>query len=163
MDILIPFWNNKAEIGLLETAARAAVMFTILLTIIRIAGMRPFGKETPLDILLTILLGSVAARGIIGATPFFSSVAGCIVLVGIHRLLARITFFSQQVGKQVKGEPKLLYKNGSFIQEHMKHTNITENDIMEELRASLHMNSLSGISEIYFERTGQISFIQKDK
>jgi hypothetical protein len=34
---------------------------------------------------------------------------------------------------------------------------------MEELRASLHMNSLSGISEIYFERTGQISFIQKDK
>jgi uncharacterized membrane protein YcaP (DUF421 family) len=44
---------------------------------------------------------------------------------------------------------------------NMKKSNITEADIREALRRTLHMDSLDSISEVYLERTGEISFVMQ--
>jgi len=153
-------WGIKEDITIPEIAARAVVMFVLMVLMIRLAGMRSFGKGDVFDNILTILLGSVLARGIVGATPFLSAVAAGVVITGVHSLLSNISFYSHQIGKVVKGEHLLLYKNGRFIKENMDKVNISTHDIEEQMRLTLHKTSLEGIESIYFERTGEISFIK---
>lgn len=161
MDFITDVWGVNTEIGLIEVAARAAAMFILLLLMLRFFGMRFFGKTEPFDIVIAILLGSVAGRGIVGASPFFSAVAGCLALIMIHEIMAKLSFFNKAIGKRLKGEPILLFTNGEFRQENMKSINITEHDVFEELRYSLHMKTMEQIEDVYFERNGHISFILK--
>jgi uncharacterized membrane protein YcaP (DUF421 family) len=154
-------WGTHDEIGLLECAARAAVMFVLMIIMIRLSGMRSFGKGDVFDNILTILLGAVLARGIVGATPFLSALAGGITIMIIHNLLSNLSFYYRWIGRVVKGKCMLLYKNGAFDRENMKTANITEHDIMEQLRLKLNANSLDEVEEIYFERTGKVSFVKK--
>lgn len=158
---LTQIWGNKEEIGLLETAARAAVMFILMIVMIRVSGMRSFGKGDVFDNILTILLGAVLARGIVGATPFLSAVAGGVTIMVIHNLLSRLSFYYHWIGRAVKGKCLLLYGNGQYIRRNMKKADITENDIMEQLRLKLNTASLNEVEEIYFERTGKVSFVKK--
>lgn len=158
---LTQIWGIKEEISLGETVARAAVMFILMIIMIRLSGMRSFGKGDVFDNILTILLGAVLARGIVGATPFLSAVAGGVTIMVIHNLLSNLSFWYKWIGRVVKGKSFILYGNGQFNRKNMRRTNITEHDILEQLRLSLHINSLEEVEEIYFERTGRVSFVKK--
>jgi uncharacterized membrane protein YcaP (DUF421 family) len=158
---LTEIWGTKEDIGILECAARAAVMFVIMVVMIRLSGMRSFGKGDVFDNILTILLGAVLARGIIGATPYLSAVAGGATILLVHSLLSNLSFYHKWIGRVVKGKCMILYRNGEYHRENMNTANITENDIQEQLRLKLNANSLDDVEEIYFERTGKVSFVKK--
>ena len=49
------------------------------------------------------------------------------------------------------------------IKENMGHVNITEHDILEDLRLQVQLGSLEKIEEVYMERTGEISFVKKEE
>ena len=153
-------WGIKEDITIPEIAVRAAVMFLLMVVMIRATGMRSFGKGDVFDNILVILLGSVLARGIVGATPFLSAVAGGVIITGVHLLLSNISFKSHKIGKLVKGTHFPLYNNGQFNEHNMDKANISKHDIEEQMRLKLHNTSLDNIEAIYFERTGEISFIQ---
>lgn len=154
-------WGTHEEISLLECAARAAVMFVLMIIMIRLSGMRSFGKGDVFDNILTILLGAVLARGIVGATPFLSALAGGITIMVIHNLLSNLSFYYHWIGRAVKGKCMLLYKDGELNRKNMSIANISEHDIFEQLRLTLNTNSLDEVEEIYFERTGKVSFVKK--
>jgi uncharacterized membrane protein YcaP (DUF421 family) len=156
---LTEIWGLDDNIGIWEIMARASVMFVIMLIMIRLSGMRSFGKGDVFDNILTILLGAVLSRGIVGATPFFSAVAGGVTIMVIHYLFSSLSFFDRWIGKVVKGKWLCLYQNGEFEWENMKTAHITRHDIEEQLRVRLHTNSMDDVKEIYFERTGKLSFI----
>lgn len=162
MDDLKQIWGVHDNIGILEIAGRTAVMFVYLMVLLRFTGMRPFGKGNIFDNILTILLGAVLARGIVGATPFVSAMASGVVLVIIHFILSKITFFSRWLGRHIKGEKQLLYKDGDYVTDALQKTNVTKHDIEANLRIQCQMDSLAAIKEIYLERTGELSFVKKD-
>lgn len=154
-------WGFIDNIGIGEIAARAAAMFVIMMVMLRLTGMRSFGKGDVFDNVLTVLLGAVLARGIVGATPFFSAVAGGITLMLIYALLSRLSFYNRLLGRVIKGQCLLLYNNGEFVQDNMKKADITRHDIDEQLRINLKTGTLEEVEKIYFERTGEISFVKK--
>jgi uncharacterized membrane protein YcaP (DUF421 family) len=156
------WWGINENISPLEIAARSAVMFLIALLLMRMAGMRPFGKGEPFDNIITFLIGGILSRGVVGATPFFSTVISMIVIIIIHKVLAKLSIYNKWFGARVKGEKILLYRDGSFMKKNMAKTNITENDILEDLRLEVQTDSLNEIKEVYMERTGEISFVSKE-
>lgn len=158
---LTEIWGAKDNIGLAETAARAAVMFFLMIIMIRLSGMRSFGKGDVFDNILTILLGAVLSRGIVGATPFLSAVAGGATILVVHNFLSNLSFYKSWIGKLVKGKWMLLYSNGQFNLRNMRTANISKNDIMEQMRINLNTQSFDEVEEIYFERTGKVSFVKK--
>ncbi|GAA4753739.1 DUF421 domain-containing protein [Flavisolibacter ginsenosidimutans] len=160
MDIT-QIWGNKADIGPLEIVARSAVMFVYMIILLRITGMRTFGKGDVFDDILTILYGAVLARGIVGATPFVSAMASGAALVCLHFVFSKLTYFNKGFGRLIKGKPFLLYKNGRFERRNMEKSNISEHDIMEELRINVQKDSLTDIEEVRLERTGEVSFVKK--
>src|SRR5690606_35119085 len=111
-------WNaifgNGENLGPLQMALRSFVMFFITLTLIRFGGMRIFGKKTAFDTIIIIMLGAVLARGVVGASPFFSTVAAAAMMVAIHKVLALLAMRFIWVGKIVKGIHRTLYENGEM-------------------------------------------------
>jgi len=155
--------SDKETIEWWQMCLRAFLIFFIALAMIRIAGMRTFGKKSAFDVLVGILLGSVLGRTITGNSPFFSTILAGLVIVVLHRIIAIITFYSDSAGKVLKGESEILYKNGRFHWKNMKRNEITEKDIEGSIREEANLSSMEDIAEAYFERSGNISVIPKKK
>lgn len=136
-------------------------MFFIALALIRIAGMRIFGKKTAFDNILVIMLGAILARGIVGASSFFSAVAATSVMVIIHRILGWLAMTHAWVGMIVKGYRRSLYKDGEFHFSNMQLTSISKDDVMEGVRLGIHTDKLDDVKEIYMEKNGQLSVVKK--
>lgn len=163
MKFLNEWWGINENISPLEIAARSAVMFIVALLLMRMAGMRPFGKGEAFDNIITFLIGGILSRGVVGATPFFSTMFSMIVIILVHKLFAKLSIYSKWFGAKVKGKRMLLYQNGEFMKENMNRANITEHDILEDLRLEVQLDSLEKIRKVYMERTGEISFVKKEE
>ena len=163
MKFMNEWWGINQNISPVEIAARSAVMFIVALLLMRITGMRPFGKGEPFDQIIAFLIGGILSRGVVGATPFISTIISMVVIVFIHKVLAKLSIYNKTFGATVKGKKVLLYRNGVFLWGNMNSVDITENDILEDLRLEVQLASLDSIAEVYMERTGKISFVKKEK
>lgn len=156
------YWGINENISPFEIFARATVMFLAAFFVIRITGMRAFRENNPFDLVIAFLIGGILSRGVVGATPFISALAGGTFLIILHKLFLRVTLYSKWLERIIKGEPKIIYKDGKFIEENMKQTDITLMEVYEDLRVDNHSESLEEIDRIYVEKTGEISFVRKN-
>ena len=108
-------------------------------------------------------MGAVLSRAITGSSPFLPIVCSSLILVIIHRLLAMFSYKRDFIGKLVKGEKKLLYKDKMSVHENMQSVQISHKDVVEEIRIQLYQADLDGIKEIYIERNGEVSIIKENK
>ncbi|MBA3647124.1 MAG: DUF421 domain-containing protein [Chitinophagales bacterium] len=113
--------------------------------------------------MITIMLGAVLARGVVGASPFWSVVVSSFILVLLHRLCAWLSIKNKLVEKIFKGESRLLYKENEIIWKEMERGVLSKNDLMEGLRLQGNVQSLNEIKEIYHESCGEISVVKNEK
>jgi uncharacterized membrane protein YcaP (DUF421 family) len=154
-------FGEGSDLNCLQMSSRAVVTFFVALALIRIAGIRTFGKRSAFDNVIMILLGSVLSRAVVGASPYIPTVVGCLAFVLVHWVLAWISLYNDTVGRWVKGEKESLYANGTFNEKNMKRSRISMKDIRESLRVKTHTEGLEEVKEIFIERSGDISVIKK--
>jgi uncharacterized membrane protein YcaP (DUF421 family) len=162
MDLIEQLIGTGKDLSSSQMAVRAILVFLFSLLLIRIAGKRSFGMKMPLDNVLTILLGAILSRAIVGASPFFPILCSAFVLTMLYRILAGLAFYNKWIGKMVKGSTQVLYKDKKLIVDNMKKSMITHHDLMERVRISGNVDSLDQVDTVYEERNGEISVIKKD-
>ena len=155
-------FGTDGNLGPLQMGFRAFVMFFITLILIRIGGMRIFGKKSAFDNIIIIMLGAVLARGVVGASPFFSTVIAATVMVIIHRVLAILSMKFIWIGKIVKGIHRTLYEDGEMKNRNMALVSISKDDLMEAVRLQINKNSLDVVDIITIEKSGELSVIEKE-
>jgi uncharacterized membrane protein YcaP (DUF421 family) len=155
------FFGQGQDLTILQIMARGFVMFFITLFLIRVGGIRIFGKRSALDNIIAIIMGALLARGIVGVSPFFHTIAVSAIMVVLHRLLAWWAVKNKWVERSVKGHPIVLYKDGELIKQNLEKTTMSEADVLESLRLETNKRSLKDIEEVYMETNGRISFILK--
>jgi len=160
MDIINTLIGAGNELNSLQMGMRSIIIFLIALLMLRIAGIRTFGKKTAFDNVIIIILGSVLSRAITGASPFIPTIFAGLVMVIIHRVLAVMAYKSEKIGNLIKGKKVILFSEGSQEEQNMRITQISHNDIMEEVRIQTNREDLEGIQKIFIERTGQVSIIR---
>lgn len=158
-DIIGP---NSTDITWWQMAVRAVVIFLFTIVLIRSGKKRAFGKNTSLDIVLGVILGSILSRAITGSAPLFPTMGAAFVLVGLHWILAKIAFHSDAFGTAVKGDATCLVRDGEIQWEVMRASHITINDLEEAIRQSGERPDTGGIQAAYLERSGDISVIPRD-
>jgi uncharacterized membrane protein YcaP (DUF421 family) len=107
------------------------------------------------------MLGAVLARGVVGASPFFSTVAAAAMMVIIHKVLALLAMRFVWVGKLVKGIHRTLYENGEMNEKSMRMVAISKDDLMESVRLQLNEKTLRHVDEIKIEKNGELSVTRK--
>src|ERR1043165_7409717 len=112
MEILEQIFGAGKELTGGQMCARAVVTFFITLALIRLAGMRSIRKKSAFDTVITIILGAVLSRVIVGASAFLPTVAAGAVIVIVHRLVAWVSLKHPLIENMVKGEQRVLYRDG---------------------------------------------------
>lgn len=144
-----------------QMALRAVLVFAAALAMLRLAGPRTFGRDTAFDLVLKITLGSLLARAVVAASPFWPTLLACAVFVGLHRLLAWLAYHYKGVGWLIKGQSTLLAQEGQQLDQAMRQNHITENELVEGLREAVNTESLDKAQTVWLERSGKISVVQK--
>ena len=163
MQILDELFGHGTHLNSLQMCVRALVVFFITLILIRFTGMRVFGIKTAFDTCIIIMLGSVLSRAIVGVSPFIPTILASATLVIIHKIIARMSVSNQTISHMVKGQPLSIYKDGILNEKNLKKCSLSFGDVMEEVRLKVNDTSLENIAEIFMERTGEISVIEKKK
>ncbi|HVU57762.1 MAG TPA: YetF domain-containing protein [Puia sp.] len=158
--IRIVFGEGK-DLEWWQMSSRAVIAFFITLLLIRIAGIRTFGKKSAFDNVIIIMLGSILSRVVVGASPFIPTTVACLVFVLVHWLLARISVYSDLVGRLIKGEKASLYADGRKNEKNMKRSRISDKDLLEGLRLKINDERFEEVKEMFLERNGEISVVKK--
>jgi uncharacterized membrane protein YcaP (DUF421 family) len=160
MNILHTLFGEGKDLNSLQMVCRAFVSFFLTLALIRIAGIRTFGKKTPFDNVITIMLGSIFSRVVVGASPFIATTLACLMFVLIHRFLALASLYSDRVGRLVKGEASSLYSDGQINWRNMRDARVSGKDLRESVRQRINEDDFTHVKEIIQERNGEISVIK---
>jgi uncharacterized membrane protein YcaP (DUF421 family) len=163
MQILNEIFGTGRDLNVLQMTARSVVVFIIALILIRVSGRRSFSLHSPLDSIISVVLGAVLSRAIVGASGFFPVIASCTALVLIHRLFAYGMVHHPAFSKLVSGEKILLFKDGEFIKQHMDKALICREEILQEVRKTAMTEDLDRIEKIYMERNGEVNSVKKPK
>jgi uncharacterized membrane protein YcaP (DUF421 family) len=152
-------FGHGRDLDALQMAARAFVLFFVALALIRIGGMRSFGRTSSLDSVVVIMLGAVLSRAIVGVSPAIPTVAGSLVLVLIHRLVAYATVALPWLERLIKGSPATLYDHGELDTDAMRRAGISKNDLVEAVRRHARKPHLDDVDAIVVEASGELSVI----
>src|SRR3984885_2786158 len=120
METIIKLFGEGKDLNALQMSDRGILMFFIALVLIRISGRRSFGIRSPLDNIITISLGAVMSRAVVGASDFIPVVATCFVIVLMHRFVGWLIARSKAFGRLIEGEKILLFEDGVFLKDNMK-------------------------------------------
>jgi len=163
MDVLKFLFGEGSDLTMLQMCMRTFTTFIIMLVLIRLSGMRTFAKRSPFDTIITIMLGAVLARGVVGASDYIDTVAASVVMVAIHRTIAWLSVKNKKFERLVKGTYIKLYHDGALIGNNLEKTGMSENDLHESLRLETKKLTLAEIDTAFMETNGRISFILKEK
>jgi uncharacterized membrane protein YcaP (DUF421 family) len=143
-----------------QISLRGVIVMVFTLVIMRLGDKRSLSKKSAFDAALLIILASVLARAINGSAAFFPTLGGSAVVVGLHRLMAYLSYKSDGFRRLIKGTPNELVREGAFVHENMARDHVAEEDVREDLRLDGE-EELAKVKVARLECSGDISFIKK--
>jgi len=146
-----------------QISLRGIIIFLITLVMVRLSSKRSLAEKTAFDAILLVILASILSRAINGTAGFFTSIGGGFVLVFLHRFFAWLACRSHAFGKLIKGCPEIIVENGKPVLAMMRRNLISQHDLEEDLRLEAKTEEFADIQVALLERSGDISFIKKEK
>lgn len=151
---------GPAELSFGQMAARAVVVFMWILVLLNVADLRLVGKISGSDALSLVVLGSILSRAINGQAAFFPTLGVSGLLVLLHRGLMAVAYHSHWISLMAKRRDTVLVRNGKIDWAAMRRANITEDDLLENLRLNGNVGTIAEVKEARFERSGTISVLK---
>lgn len=158
-ELIEALFGHGRDLDALQTSCRALVVFVVALALVRIAGMRAFGRGSPHDTIVVIMLGAVLARAVTGEAPFWPTLAAGTVLVLVHRAVAMACARSRRFERLIKGTHRVLYHHGQTDRAGMQRAGISPADLDEAARGRANVRSHVDVAEIYIESSGELTVI----
>ena len=147
------------DLTLLHVCMRTLVIFFCALVMVRVADKRALAQKTGFDALVAFLLASTLSRAINGSAQLPQTIAVGFLIVFLHRALAKTAFRSDAFSKLIKGNAEQVIGGGKLNREVMARNDLTEGDLMEELRLEGQLDDFGKVRDARIERNGEISII----
>jgi uncharacterized membrane protein YcaP (DUF421 family) len=159
-DTVLGLSIKAEELGFGHMAARACLMYILLIWLVRSAKKRFIGEATAFDMILVITVGSIAAHGLTGGAPYFPCVLAMAVLVAMHWLFSYIAQHSAWFSGLIKGHSTLLIADGRIQHGPLRAAHMSRDDLDEDLRQQ-GVADPADVREARLERSGRLSVIRK--
>jgi uncharacterized membrane protein YcaP (DUF421 family) len=137
----------------------AFVVYVVLITYTRLAGLRSFSKMSGFDFAMTVAIGSIVASSVLTKSPPLAQALvglGAIYLLQITAAVLRKRFgwFSNLVDN----EPLVLMTQEGMVEENLRRARVTEDDVWAKLREA-NVLTIAEVRAVVFESTGDISVL----
>lgn len=138
------------------------VIYLFLIILFRLLGRRQLGQLNVIDLVVIIILGSAVETAMVaGNTHLDAGIVCAITLLATNRAISAVAKRSKRFRRLLCGNPVLLVRNGQFIEEHLKRTGFSHEDVMQAVRER-ERDSLSDIRFVVLELDGAITVVPND-
>lgn len=125
-------WGSLGRIVVLGSLGYLA-----LVTVLRISGKRTLSKMNAFDFVITISLGSVFGGLLLDeSVSLAEGVTAMALLVGLQWLMSALYVRWGRFERLIKGEPRLLYDRGRYLDGALKRERITRDEVQAAMRDS---------------------------
>ena len=144
---------------------RTAVLYLILIIVIRLMGKRQIGQMEPSEFVVTMLVANLASIPMQDSgIPLLSGLVPILTVLGVELVLSTLSLRSVLLRKWLCGKPVILIENGRILQENLRRTSIT----MDELTGHLRLKDVLDLKAVQYailETDGNLSVFPypKDK
>lgn len=146
----------------MESILRAAVIYLIVWLVMRVTGKRTLAQVTVFDFVLLIMISQAGQQALLGDDLSLTNALLIIVtLVGIHLLFTAANYRWPVFDQFANDVPLVLIDDGEILQERMRKTKVSEDDILEQARMAHGLERMDQIKYAVLERTGGISVVPR--
>lgn len=142
-----------------EVPVRVAVIYSVLLVMVRMSGKRTVGQFTPFDLLVVLLLGEAVTSGLVGDDH---SITGALLaagtLIALNWLVAVGTARSTRVQALIEGDAVLIGRDGRLFTDMLQRNHVPRADVERALREA--DCDLKEMKFAFLEADGDISILK---
>ena len=114
---------------------RTIVLYMVLIFCVRLMGKRQIGQMEPSEFVVTMMVANLAAipmenEGI----PLYAGLVPMLTILGTELVLSGATLYSIRLRKLLCGKPVILIENGRILQENLRSTRVTLDELSGHLR-----------------------------
>lgn len=114
---------------------RTVVLYLMLIVCLRLMGKRQIGEMEPSEFVVTMLLANLAAIPMQdGGIPLFSGLVPILTVLGMELVLSWLVMRSVVFRKLLCGKPVILIENGKILQDNLRRTRVTLDELTGHLR-----------------------------
>lgn len=134
-------------------------IFSIVILITRLSGLRTFAKMSSFDFASTIAIGSVLASVVMNTDQSILkgavALAGIITFQSIFSYIVRKSIFFQNL---LTNDPMMLMYQGEILWDNLDKTNVGEDDVIAKLREA-NVIQMNEVLAVILESTGDMSVL----
>lgn len=158
---VIDRWLGASWVELGAVAVSTTVIFAAVITYTRITGLRSFSKMSSFDFAMTVAVGSLmATTAVSSSTSLVGALVGLALLYIIQVVIA-LARVHLGAGAVVDNQPLLLMADGEVIEEHLRRSRVTRDDLRGKLREH-GVTQWSQVTAVVLETTGECSVLTGD-
>ena len=136
---------------------RTVILYLVLIAGIRLMGKRQVGQMEPSEFVVTMLVANLASipmqdEGI----PLFSGVVPILTVLGLELVLSTLSVLSIGFRRLLCGKPVILIQNGHILQQNLRKTRITADELTGHLRLK-EVLDLKTVQYAILETNGDLS------
>lgn len=140
---------------------RAIIIYVFVIIAVRLMGKRQVGELKPHELVITILVSSVASIPLEeNAMPFANCLVPILLFISFEILVSALSVKSLKFRNLVQGRPIFIIRKGKLDQKKLKDMRFTIDDIVDALRQK-DIFDLSEVEDAVIETNGSISVLPK--
>ena len=126
---------------------RTIILYLVLIFSVRIMGKRQIGQMEASEFVVAMLIADLAAVPMQDiAIPLLSGIVPLLTVLGLELTLSFLVLKSVPFRRFLCGKPVILIDNGKILQENLRRTRVT----MDELMGHLRQKDVLDISDVQY-------------
>jgi len=136
---------------------RTVLFYIILIAAIRLMGKRQVGQMEPSEFVVTMLVANLASIPLEETDlPLTAGLVPILTVLGMELVFSALSLRSIFFRKLLCGKPVILIENGTVLQENLRKTRVTLDELTGHLREKDVMD-LSSVQYAILETNGNLS------
>ena len=140
---------------------RTAIVFLVLLAVMRLMGKRQIGEMQPFELVITLLISELACIPMADTSiPLLYGIVSVLAIFILHEAVTLIDLKVKPLKGVVSGKPSVVINKNGIDDYQLKRNNLDVSDLIEALRAAGYF-SLDCIDYALYEANGTFSALPK--
>ena len=120
---------------MIVSVARTAIMYFLLMTVVRLLGKRQLGQMEPSELVVTMLVADLASFPLVQSdATLFDGIIPVVTVLLLEYLSSQLALRSIRLRKLLCGKPVILMENGKILRKNLQATRITLDELTGLLR-----------------------------
>lgn len=157
----IPFSAVRHTFCMVLVVIRTAIIFAVLLIVMRLMGKRQIGEMQPFELVITLLIAELACIPMADTSiPLLYGIVSVLAIFVLHEAVTLLDLKVKPLKGILSGKPAVVVNKNGIDDYQLKKNNLDVSDLIESLRSAGYF-SLDAIDYALYESNGTFSALPK--